>query len=90
MSREQWGHGYSKGFAAGIAAKASFYEYVKEYAPEEESPVGDFISDVRADDSFPVTNNRLEILKYLYGKSACIECIDAFKECFKNWERLSQ
>lgn len=47
---------------------------------------GDLLHDIEDDKNFPDTNIKEEILNYLISKHACYECINTFKDAFKNYK----
>lgn len=69
-----------------------FREYLYNYAVPHQSPVGDFIRDVRIDDTFPPNIKSWEQLRgYLFTQHACSECVNAAHKCwqnYKNWRKL--
>lgn len=53
MSKEQWGNGYISGIKAGLKLRFSFYDYCIAMHDSENSPLGDFVYDMKHDDTFP-------------------------------------
>lgn len=43
----------------------------------------DFVKDMEHDESFPNSNNKYYILRYLRKRGACDKAIEGFKEMFK-------
>ena len=92
MSREQWGHGYSKGLKDGIKARTSFkYFCIAMYAGED-SPKGDFAYDLQRDPEFPSSGNatKKDMKCHLIRMGACGAAMDIFKELFKEWKNTKK
>lgn len=69
-----------------MATTMSFYKFMIENHVKSNSPAGDLARDMKEDRDFPkLSINYDRILNYLESNSACMDCIDAFNECWNEY-----
>lgn len=91
MSREQWGHGYHKGFKDGLVGNVSFVDYCKIMYETDDSPQGDITRDILSDKTFPTNATKwLTCAYYLRGRGACKEAVLAACELWFEWKRFCE
>ncbi len=88
MSRQQWGHGYGKGFLDGVKARASFRDYVIAIYTGKDNPAGDFAEDIARDADFPSNASKGEMIFHLKCAGAAEAVIKIFERLFKEWEEI--
>ena len=89
MSKEQWGHGFAKGFESGMKCNVSFYEFVTTLCIEEDTPQGDLARDILEDGCFPKnTNDKDKLLNHLNYHRACDGTLCAFYELYDEWQKI--
>ena len=86
MSREQWMHGYMRGFNDGIAARVSFKNFIISLYHDRDDPFGDFARDVMRDKKFPTHKSRFDDTYYsaLEGHIPCCPPERYYDENHKN------
>ena len=69
-----------------MAKLMSFYKFMMENYIKNDSPSGDLARDMKNDRDFPKASISYERIKdYLERNVACIDCIDAFEECWNEY-----
>lgn len=68
--------------------KTMFKDWAIKYANENyvNAFSRDFVKDMEHDESFPKSDNKYYILRYLRNRGACDKAIEGFKEMFKIFE----
>ena len=66
----------------------TFYEWMMAKYLGKDTPGGDLAEDMKRVRDFPETNTREAILDYLGWKGACSGCVQTFKRCWRDYERV--